>query len=62
MSQTLLLKELCRYATGTWADILYRNALLYPTQEAFVCGDDRLSFAQYNARVNRLVRALHALG
>ena len=62
MSQTFLLKELCRYATGTWADIIYRNALLYPDREAFICGDKRVTFAQYNLRVNRLVHALHSLG
>lgn len=58
----LLLKELCRYPNGTWADILYRNALLYPNRDAFVCGDERLSFAGYNARVNRAVHALRSLG
>ena len=62
MSQRFLLKELCRYATGTWADIIYRNALLYPDREAFISGEERLTFAQFNLRVNRLVHALHSLG
>jgi|GEM_PF-5491470 len=35
MTANYILKELCRYNTGTWADIIYRNALLYPNQEAF---------------------------
>jgi acyl-CoA synthetase (AMP-forming)/AMP-acid ligase II len=58
----LLLKELCRYHIGTWADIIYRNALLYPEDEAFIYGKERITFAQYNARVNRLIRALDSLG
>ncbi|MHB8765493.1 MAG: long-chain-fatty-acid--CoA ligase [Deferrisomatales bacterium] len=62
MAGGALLQELCRYATGTWADILYRNALLYPDREAFIYGGERVTFAGYNARVNRLVHALHALG
>ncbi len=39
MQEKLLLKELCRYAVGTWADIIYRNALLYPEEEAFIYGE-----------------------
>jgi acyl-CoA synthetase (AMP-forming)/AMP-acid ligase II len=62
MQEKFLLKELCRYAIGTWADIIYRNALLYPEYEAFVYGKDRITFAQFNARVNRLIHALHSMG
>ncbi|MBP1739009.1 MAG: hypothetical protein H6Q48_1302, partial [Deltaproteobacteria bacterium] len=38
MSDKLILRELCRYNRGTFADIIYRNALLYSSHEAFVCG------------------------
>ena len=62
MSERLLLKELSRYNVGTWADIIYRNALLYPNQEAFVYGDTRITFSEFNTRVNRLIHALHEMG
>jgi len=58
----LILKELSRYKIGTFADIIYRNALLYPNQEAFVCGTERITFSEFNARVNSLVHALQAMG
>ena len=57
-----MLRELCRYSLGTFADIVYRNAILYPDREAFVCGSDRINFKQFNERVNGLVHALHDLG
>ena len=56
------LKELCRYNIGTFADIIYRNAILYPDKEAFVCGRERISFKLFNERVNRLVNGLKAMG
>jgi acyl-CoA synthetase (AMP-forming)/AMP-acid ligase II len=62
MQEKLMLRELCRYGIGTWADIIYRNALLYPENEAFIYGEERITFAQFNARVNRLIHALHSLG
>ncbi len=62
MSTKNILRELCRYNIGTWADIIYRNALLYPDQEAFVYGDTRITFSEFNARVNRLIHALHDMG
>jgi hypothetical protein len=31
-----LIKELSRYPIGTWTDIIYRSALLFPEQEASV--------------------------
>jgi len=61
MSDTLLLKELSRYELGTFADIIYRNALLFPDNEAFVCGSERISFRRFNQRANRLVHALRKL-
>jgi acyl-CoA synthetase (AMP-forming)/AMP-acid ligase II len=60
MSKKFLLQELSRYSLGTFADIVYRNAILYPDNEAFVCGTKRVSFKQFNERVNSLVHALHA--
>ena len=62
MREKLILKELCRYNIGTFADIVYRNALLYPDDEAFVCVSQRITFSQYNARVNSLIHALCSLG
>jgi len=58
----VILKELSRYKIGTFADIIYRNALLYPNQEVFVCGTERITFSEFNARVNSLVHALQAMG
>ena len=58
MSDKLILKELCRYSRGTFADIIYRNALLLSDDEAFVCGPQRITFAQFNARANSLIGAL----
>lgn len=62
MKKNLLLRELSRYEIGTYADIIYRNALLYGDEEAFKCGEERVSFSQFNDRVNRLIGALHAAG
>jgi len=62
MSERLLLKELSRYKVGTWADIIYRNALLYPDQEAFVYGDARITYSEFNTRINKLIHALHKMG
>ena len=62
MAKKFLLREMCRYSLGTFADIVYRNAILYPDREAFVCGSERISFKQFNERVNGLVHALHDLG
>jgi long-chain acyl-CoA synthetase len=62
MTAKLLLRELSRYDLGTFADIIYRNAILYPDSEAFVCGSERISFRRFNERVNRLIHGLQALG
>jgi long-chain acyl-CoA synthetase len=61
MAKRFLLKELSRYQIGTWADIIYRNTLLYPNQEAFVYGDTRITFSELNTRVNKLIHALHGM-
>jgi long-chain acyl-CoA synthetase len=57
-----ILKELCRYRIGTFADIIYRNALLHADEEAFVCGYQRITFSQFNDRLNRLIRSLQQSG
>ena len=62
MSDKLILKELCRYSRGTFADIVYRNALLHAQDEAFSYGAKRITFAQFNAQVNSLIHALFSLG
>jgi acyl-CoA synthetase (AMP-forming)/AMP-acid ligase II len=62
MGKKFLLKELSRYKIGTYADIIYRNALLYPHREAFVYGSERITFTEFNARVNSLIHALRSLG
>jgi len=61
MPGRFILKELCRYNGGTFADLMYRNALLHAGREAFVSGARRKTFAQFNAEANRLVHALHDL-
>ncbi len=62
MPGKLILKELSRYDIGTYADIIYRNALLSPDKEAFIYGPQRITFSQYNSRVNSLIHALQSLG
>jgi long-chain acyl-CoA synthetase len=61
VSGKFILKELCRYRRGTFADIVYRNALLHSDDEAFICGSQRITFSQFNARVNSLIHALRSL-
>ncbi len=62
MSKRPLLKELSRYNVGTWADIIYRNALLHPNDEAFVYEDRRITFADYNSRINKVIHGLRKMG
>jgi len=61
MSGRLVLLELSRYPLGTFADIIYRNAILYPDSEAFVRDAERVSFKSFNERVNRLIHGLQDL-
>jgi len=61
MNDKRTLKELSRYELGTFADIIYRNAILYPDHEAFVCGSKRISFKHFNERANRLIHGLQGL-
>jgi long-chain acyl-CoA synthetase len=62
MTAKLLLRELSRYKVGTYADIIYRNALLHPDREALIFGSERVTFAEFNARVNSLIGALQSMG
>ncbi|MDB4444080.1 long-chain-fatty-acid--CoA ligase [bacterium] len=62
MRDKLILKELSRYKIGTFAEMIYRNALFYPDQEVFKYGQQSITYAAFNSRVNRLITALQALG
>jgi long-chain acyl-CoA synthetase len=62
MAEKYILKELSRYNIGTFADAIYRNALLYSDNEAFIYKSKRITFKEYNARVNSLIHALQAMG
>ncbi|MFZ7110197.1 MAG: class I adenylate-forming enzyme family protein [Desulfatiglandales bacterium] len=62
MQKRLILRELSRYNIGTYADVIYRNALLRADWEAFIYGKERITFAQFNGRVNNLIHALLSLG
>ncbi len=57
-----ILKESCRHKVGLFGDIMYRNALFHAHREAFVYGDQRITFEQYNERVNSLIHALWDMG
>ena len=57
----LILKELSRYNIGTYADIIYRNAILRADKEAYVYGNIRVSWSQFNQKVNQLVHGLNRL-
>ncbi len=57
-----ILKELSRYKIGTFAYIIHRHSLLRPDAEAYVYGEERVTYAEFNARVNSLVHALQELG
>lgn len=57
-----ILKELSRYKIGTFANIIHRHSLLRPDAEAYVYGQERVTYAEFNARVNSLVHALQELG
>jgi acyl-CoA synthetase (AMP-forming)/AMP-acid ligase II len=62
MSKRFILRELSRYQIGTWADIIYRNALLFPEEEAFVYKTERVTFSRFNMRANSLIHAMKSLG
>jgi long-chain acyl-CoA synthetase len=62
MAKKYLLRELSRYPIGTFANIVYRNAILYADREAFVCGAERVTYKLFNERVNALIHGLYGLG
>ncbi len=62
MTNRMILKELSRYRIDTYADTIYRNALLHGDKEAFITDRERVTFARYNERVNALIHALYSLG
>jgi acyl-CoA synthetase (AMP-forming)/AMP-acid ligase II len=62
MSKRFILRELSRYNTGIYADVIYRNALLYADEMAIKCGEESITFAQFNDRVNALIHALRSMG
>ena len=62
MPEKYILRELSRYKIGTFAYIIHRHALLRPDKEAYVYGAERLTYAEYNGKVNSLVNALQELG
>ena len=62
MNKKLILKELSRYKIDTFADIVYRNALLRGDAEVFIANEERITFRRFNERVNSLVHGLHSLG
>jgi long-chain acyl-CoA synthetase len=57
-----LLQELARYKIGTFAHIIHRHSLLRPDKEAYVYGQERITYAEYNTKVNSLVHALQEMG
>ena len=62
MSKRFVLKELSRYDTGTYADVICRNAILYADEEAIKCGQESVTFGQVNERINSLIHALTSMG
>ncbi len=62
MPERYILKELSRYQIGTYADVIYRNALLNPDKEAFIYGPQRITFLDFNNRVNSIIHALNSFG
>jgi long-chain acyl-CoA synthetase len=61
VEKKFILKELSRYTIGTYADIIYRNALLKANEEAYVYNNVRLTWSQYNQKVNQLINALNKM-
>ncbi len=57
-----MLEELSRYEIGTYGDVIYRNSLLRGDGEAFIYGTERITFSQFNGRVNGLIHGLQSMG
>ena len=62
MAGNSILKEQGPYPFETFSEIIHRNAVVHPNDEAFVIGSQRVTFADLNARVNRLAHHLVGLG
>ena len=62
MEKPFSMQALCRYPAGTYADVINRNAVLFPDEEAFVYRSERVTFGRYNERVNSIVHALRDMG
>lgn len=62
MKKNYTLRELCRFRPGTFAEVIYRNATLYPDTEAFVCEEKRITFQAFNKRSNQLANSLKNYG
>lgn len=45
-----------------YPDVIANNAKYFPNKVVAVCGDDRLGWAEFERRTNRVARALHGLG
>ena len=45
-----------------FGDLIIRNARRYPNKDGIICGKERFTWSQVNARVNKLVRGLRGLG
>jgi long-chain acyl-CoA synthetase len=57
-----ILRELSRFKAGLLGDTILRNSFLYADREAFIYGNKRVTFKQYNERVNSLIAALNDRG
>ena len=57
-----LLQSMCRHRVGFMADLMLKNALLYPDRMAFVHENQRVTYKKYNDHVNQLVHALKDKG
>jgi long-chain acyl-CoA synthetase len=62
MPTKYIFKELSRYNVGTYANVIYRNSLLYTNDVAFKYGSEEVTFTQFNSRVNSLIHALKSKG
>jgi len=57
-----ILKESSKHKVGLTGDVILRNALFDGNREAFIYGNQKITFSQYNDRVNSLIHALHDMG
>ncbi len=62
MAVTSKLKEKDPYPFETYLEAIRYQARVHPDDDAFVIGSRRVSFSDFNRRVNRVVNALGAIG